>query len=135
MNKEPSGKGYIQGGEGFFITSTGERYEYHNGELKRQMSVRPWPLHRTKPTSNKPQGVIEMNYQGMFELQPLYDAHQSFYGKAFVERWNTENGTQPVLKSYGTVVAKITPVSACGCPTCIGASDEFFGRVARHALI
>ena len=33
MNKELSGKGYIQGGEGFFITSTGERYEYHDGKL------------------------------------------------------------------------------------------------------
>ena len=52
-----------------------------------------------------------MSYQGMFELQPLYDHHQSFYGKAFVERWSTENGTQLVLKSYGTVVAKVTPVS------------------------
>lgn len=54
-----------------------------------------------------------MNYQGMFELQPLYDGRKSFYGKAFVERWNTENGTQYVLKSYGTVVAKVTPISAC----------------------
>lgn len=33
MNKELSGKGYIQGGEGFLITSTGERYEYHDGRL------------------------------------------------------------------------------------------------------
>ena len=48
-----------------------------------------------------------MSYQGMFELQPVYDHHQSFYGKAFVERWSTENGTQLVLKS----VAKVTPVS------------------------
>lgn len=53
-----------------------------------------------------------MGYQGMFELQPLYDSRQSFYGKAFVERWATENGTQLVLKSYGTVVAKVTPISA-----------------------
>ena len=53
-----------------------------------------------------------MSYQGMFELQPVYDHHQSFYGKAFVERWSTGNGTQLVLKSYGTVVAKVTPVSA-----------------------
>lgn len=43
MNKELSGKGYIQGGEGFFITSTGERYEYHDGRLT-QVSVRPWPI-------------------------------------------------------------------------------------------
>lgn len=49
------------------------------------------------------------DYLGTFELQPLYDSHQSFYGKAFVERWDTEYGTQLVLKSYGTVVAKVTP--------------------------
>ena len=53
-----------------------------------------------------------MKYQGMFEMQPLYDGHESFYGKAFVERWSTEHGTQYVLKSYGTVVAKVTPTYA-----------------------
>lgn len=53
-----------------------------------------------------------MSYQGTFELQPLYDHHQSFHGKAFVERWSTENGAQLVLKSYGTVAAKITPAVA-----------------------
>lgn len=52
------------------------------------------------------------DYLGMFELQPLYDGHESFYGKAFVERWDTETGTQSVLKSYGTEVAKVTPISA-----------------------
>lgn len=52
-----------------------------------------------------------MNYLGTFELQPLYDGHQSFYGKAIVERWNTENGTRYVLKSYGTVVATVTPTT------------------------
>lgn len=51
-----------------------------------------------------------MSYQGMFELQPLYDHHQSFHGKALVERWSTENGTRLVLKSYGTAVAEVTPV-------------------------
>ena len=49
------------------------------------------------------------NYIGTFEMQPLYDSHQSFYGKALVERWDTEYGMQYVLKSYGTVVAKVTP--------------------------
>lgn len=44
-----------------------------------------------------------MKYLGMFELQPLYDGHKSFYGKAFVERW----GTRLVLKSYGTEVAAV----------------------------
>lgn len=53
-----------------------------------------------------------MTYLGTFELQPLYDVHESFYGKAFVERWNTEHGMQWVLKSYGTVVAKVTPTYA-----------------------
>lgn len=49
------------------------------------------------------------DYLGTFEMQPLYDSRQSFYGKALVERWDTENGMQYVLKSYGTVVAKVTP--------------------------
>lgn len=50
-----------------------------------------------------------MKYLGMFELQPLYDPHQSFYGKAFVERFAGTGGTKLVLKSYGTVVAVVTP--------------------------
>lgn len=33
MNKELSGKGYIQGGDGHFLTSTGDLYAYHDGEL------------------------------------------------------------------------------------------------------
>lgn len=53
-----------------------------------------------------------MNYHGTFELQPLNDGHKSFYGKAFVERYGTENGMRYVLKSYGTVVAKVTPIGA-----------------------
>lgn len=52
------------------------------------------------------------DYLGMFELQPLYDGRRSFYGKAFVERWDTEHGMQYVLKSYGTVVARVTPTYA-----------------------
>jgi hypothetical protein len=54
------------------------------------------------------------DYLGQFELQALYDSRQSFYGKAFVERWDTEHGTQYVLRSYGTVVAKVTPTYADG---------------------
>lgn len=54
------------------------------------------------------------DYLGTFEMQPLYDSHQSFYGKAFVERWDTEHGMQYVLKSYGTVVAKVTPMGGEG---------------------
>lgn len=52
------------------------------------------------------------DYLGTFEMQPLYDGHESFHGKAFVERWSTEHGTQYVLKSYGTVVARVTPTYA-----------------------
>ena len=51
-----------------------------------------------------------MKYQGMFELQPLYDSRQSFYGKAFVERYATNGGTKLVLKSYDTIVAVVSPV-------------------------
>lgn len=51
-----------------------------------------------------------MKYQGTFELQPLYDVHQSFYGKALVERYVASGGTKLVLKSYGTIVAVVTPV-------------------------
>ena len=49
------------------------------------------------------------DYLGTFELQPLYDSHQSFYGKALVEQWDTEHGMQYMLKSYGLVVAVVTP--------------------------
>ena len=97
MNKELSGKGHIQGGEGVFITSTGERYRYHDGELTRKQ----------QPDQTKTQGAT---YQGMFELQPLYDSHQSFYGKAFVERYATNGGTRLVLKSYDTAAAAVSPV-------------------------
>lgn len=121
MNRKLNGKGYIRNGEGHFLTSTGDFYHYHEGELTPEAA---WPgpspepnqtePNQTKPDQTKPQGVIEMNYQGMFELQPLYDSHQSFYGKAFVERWSTENGTRLVLKSYGTVVATVTPMGETG---------------------
>ena len=49
------------------------------------------------------------DYLGTFEMQPLYDSHRSFHGKALVERWDTEYGVRYVLKSYDTVVAKVTP--------------------------
>lgn len=104
MNKELSGKGYIQDGDGVFTASTGERYHYHDGELTRT-AARPWP----EPEHNKPKGAVEMKYLGTFELQPLYDPHQSFYGKASVERYTAGEGTRLVLKSYGTTVAAITP--------------------------
>lgn len=53
-----------------------------------------------------------MEYQGTFELQPVYDGHKSFYGKAYVERWNAKNGIRYVLMSYGTTVATVKAVSA-----------------------
>lgn len=55
-----------------------------------------------------------MKHLGTFELQPLYDSHQSFYGKAFVERYATSGGTKLMLRSYGTVVAVVTPVGMDG---------------------
>lgn len=54
------------------------------------------------------------DYIGTFEMQPLYDSHQSFYGKALVERWDTEYGMRYVLKSYSTVVATVTPLGEMG---------------------
>lgn len=33
MHKALNGKGYIKDGEGVFITSAGEVYAYHDGEL------------------------------------------------------------------------------------------------------
>lgn len=53
-----------------------------------------------------------MKYLGTFEMRPLYDGHASFYGKALVERWDTGHGMRYVLKSYGTVVARVTPTYA-----------------------
>lgn len=112
MNRKLNGKGYIRGGEGHFLTSTGDLYHYHEGELTLEAA---WPGLSPEPDKpTEPQGVIEMNYQGTFELQPLYDSHRSFYGKAFVERWDTGCGMQYVLKSYGTVVAKVTPLGEPG---------------------
>lgn len=112
MNKKLSGKGYIRDGEGHFLASTGDLYHYHEGVLTLEAA---WPSQSPEPNQTKPQGVIEMSdYIGTFEMQPLYDSHQSFYGKAFVERWDTEHGMKYVLKSYGTVVAKVTPLGETG---------------------
>lgn len=54
------------------------------------------------------------DYLGTFEMQPLYDSRQSFCGKALVERWDTEYGMKYVLRSYGTVVAVVTPLGEMG---------------------
>lgn len=53
-------------------------------------------------------------YIGTFEMQPPHDSHQSFYGKALVERRDTEHGMKYVLKSHGTVVAVVTPLGETG---------------------
>lgn len=55
-----------------------------------------------------------MSYDGTFELQPPHDARESFHGKALVERWGTENGARYVLRSYGAVVAEVTPITSIG---------------------
>lgn len=51
-----------------------------------------------------------MKYLGTFELQPLHDPHQSFHGKASVERYAAGGGTKLVLRSYGAIAAVVTPV-------------------------
>lgn len=111
MNRKLSGKGYIRGGEGHFLTSTGDLYHYHEGVLTPEAAR---PGQTPGPDRTRPQGATEMSYQGTFELQPVYDHHQSFHGKAFVERWSTGNGARLVLRSYGTVVAKVTPMGETG---------------------
>lgn len=62
--------------------------------------------------------MIVMRYVGTYELQSLNTAQQSFYRKAMVEMWdNEDNGMSYTLKSYGTVVAKVTPITSIGtCP-------------------
>lgn len=56
-----------------------------------------------------------MRYVGSYELQSLNTAQQSFYRKAMVEMWDAgRDGMSYVLKSYGTVVAKVTPITSIG---------------------
>lgn len=56
-----------------------------------------------------------MQYIGSYELQPLNTAQQSFYGKAVVEMRDARNrGMGYVLKSYGTTVCKVEPLTAIG---------------------
>lgn len=57
MNKGLSGKGYIRGGEGHFLTSTGDLYHYHEGVLTLEAA---WPGPSPEPNQpTEPQGVIE----------------------------------------------------------------------------
>lgn len=56
-----------------------------------------------------------MRYVGSYELQSLNTAQQSFYRKAIVEMWDAgRDGMSYTLKSYGTVVAKVTPITSTG---------------------
>lgn len=49
---------------------------------------------------------MENNLKHFYELSPVYDSRQSFYGKALVEE--TENRDK-VLYSYMTIVSKYNP--------------------------
>lgn len=53
-------------------------------------------------------------YIGTLELRLQHDGRKSFHGKAVVQMWDTKLGTQYALKSYGTTVATVTPVSDWG---------------------
>lgn len=56
-----------------------------------------------------------MRYIGSYELQSLNTAQQSFYHKAMVEMWDTgDNGMSYTLKSYGTTVCVVTPITSIG---------------------
>lgn len=56
-----------------------------------------------------------MRYIGNYELQSLNSAQQSFCRNAIVEQWDAGcNGVAYVLKSYGTTVCKVEPVTAIG---------------------
>jgi hypothetical protein len=60
-----------------------------------------------------------MRYVGSYELQPLNTAQQSFYHKAIVEMWDAGcDGMGYVLRSYGTTVCAVRPITSIGtCPT------------------
>ena len=56
-----------------------------------------------------------MRYIGSYELQPLNTAQRSFYHKAMVETWDAGNdGTCHVLRSYGTTVCAVKPITSSG---------------------
>lgn len=59
-----------------------------------------------------------MRYVGSYELQPLNTAQQSFHHKAMVEMWDAgRDGMSYVLKSYGTTVCQVKPITPAGaCP-------------------
>jgi hypothetical protein len=56
-----------------------------------------------------------MRYVGNYELQPLNTAQQSFYRKAIVEMWDAgRDGMGYVLRSYGTTVCVVKPITPIG---------------------
>ena len=56
-----------------------------------------------------------MRYVGSYELQSLNTAQQSFYRKAIVEMWDAgRDGMSYVLKSYGTTVCVVKPITSIG---------------------
>lgn len=56
-----------------------------------------------------------MRYIGSYELQPLNSAQQSFYRKAMVEMWDAgRDGMSYILKSYGTTVCVVKPITSIG---------------------
>ena len=56
-----------------------------------------------------------MRYVGNYELQPLNTAQQSFYRKAIVEMWDAGlDGMGYVLRSYGTTVCVVKPITRVG---------------------
>lgn len=56
-----------------------------------------------------------MRYVGTYELRSLNTAQQSFYRKAIVEMWDTgDNGMSYTLKSYGTTVCVVKPITSTG---------------------
>lgn len=56
-----------------------------------------------------------MRYIGSYELQPLNTAQQSFYRKAMVEMWDAgRDGMGYVLRSYGTTVCAVKPITPIG---------------------
>lgn len=56
-----------------------------------------------------------MCYVGSYELQPLNSAQQSFYRKAMVEMRDAgRDGMDYALKSYGTTVCTVKPITSIG---------------------
>lgn len=56
-----------------------------------------------------------MRYIGSYELQPLNSAQQSFHRKAIVEMWDAgRDGISYTLKSYGTMVCAVKPITSTG---------------------